>query len=232
MLGMIGHSLFDEKYITKNEICNVKFKVDTCRHIHIPTIVPYHLWHWDDFMPFCLNNATKKCECGEGSLYKQRARGWDLTRQRFLFNYLNCVKKCKRWWVKFLFIVEFLQVISDWVALFYIIIICFIYGRWSDVGRSIFISLCWSIPFVFFITIKKVNKCYLFISIFFVPLYKFVLSFFIKIDAMLYTFFIYSNVKNPLPLYMQNDIQKKLYKFFNDDNEIFNANLRYKLTSL
>jgi hypothetical protein len=93
------------------------YKIDVCEEAVTATDVPVHWFHMHDLWPrsllkyarasmhgsrppaltlsFCVcvcarpRYAPARCSCGEPSLFLQRGKGWDLSRQRFLFKYLR-----------------------------------------------------------------------------------------------------------------------------------------------
>jgi hypothetical protein len=207
-LGMICHKSYGEKWLTnikKWDFCPI---MNTCEHIFVKTIAPIHWFHASDIPLF--GNLFHKCDCGEGSLYKQRARGWDLTRHRFLFSYLQVLfsKTNLCWpaiWVKILYFNEIIMVLNDWASIIYIFIFGIIRNQWIQLFRGFIITICWSLPLIIIANylILRRFKIPIFVVFLYTVLYKLPMNTLIKIDCMFYNFIVYSGIKNPKKLMSQ-----------------------------
>ena len=91
--GLLLHSLRGKEWFIKtkeHEVHSQSYKVDVYEVAVTATDVPVHWIHWHDWWPKrFIQQAPKRCDCGEPSLFIQRAKGWDLSRQRFMFKYLK-----------------------------------------------------------------------------------------------------------------------------------------------
>ncbi len=200
-LGLITHMLYNKKWLTQNHISKISPKIKVCSDIYFETFAPSHWFHTYDFIT---NNHP--CECAEGSLYEQRARSWDLTRQRFILNFLKVIfsrgKIC--WntiWIKILMINECILIVSDWSSLIYIIVFGFVFGRWDQLLRTFWLSLFWSFPLLSIYStslLLKFNIPYI-ITCSFTILYKLPLNTLLKYDAMFYAVITQILGKNKIP---------------------------------
>ena len=91
--GLILHSLRGKEWFiqTKEHVVHsTSYKVDVYEEAVTATDVPVHWIHAHDWWPrSLLKYAPTRCDCGEPSLFVQRGKGWDLSRQRFLLKYLR-----------------------------------------------------------------------------------------------------------------------------------------------
>jgi len=91
--GLILHSLRGKSWFlqTPEHVTHtVTYRMDVYEEAVTATDVPVHWFHIHDIWPRrWLKHAPKRCACGEPSLFLQRAKGWDLSRQRFLFKYIK-----------------------------------------------------------------------------------------------------------------------------------------------
>lgn len=194
-LGIITHSLNSKGY-----------KIIICNHIEIGTIAPVHFIHWVD-IPVINRLCVEKCKCGEASLYKQRARSWDVAKYDFIYKYFNPIMApvhCSRHniWIKFLFLVDIISVLSDWVSLMYVIVFGVFLGEWGRIFRIFVISSLYAVPLIVFINyvIFRQYSIPLLICLTFSICYKLILSTIVKIDTIIYTFYIYTSTPKPKPI--------------------------------
>lgn len=72
--------------------------------------------------------SLQSCNCGEPSLFHQRAKGWDVSRHRFFFKYLKMVISWRTFTYRGLCARAFALhdmalILNDWVSLIYTIVI-------------------------------------------------------------------------------------------------------------
>lgn len=242
-LGMICHKSYGKKWITQIKTWDFCPKLDTCNHIFVPTIAPIHWFHMSDIPVF--GQLFSKCECGESSLYWQRARGWDLTRQRFMFDYLTVLfsKAPVSWrsfWVKLLYFNEVLMVLNDWSGVVFIFIFGILRGQWNEILRGFIISICITIPIILIVNYAIFSrfKVSMIVVLLYTVLYKIPMNTLIKIDCMFYNFVVYSGSKNPKAIIDQlNSISVFITfsdywrKYVQPEKQICNVDLGDDLTS-
>ena len=77
----------------------------------------------------CVSNLLlSACSCGEPSLFRQRAKGWDVSRQRFFWKYIKAIfhvgKGGSNWywssfWARVIAFHDLILIINDWVSIVY-----------------------------------------------------------------------------------------------------------------
>jgi hypothetical protein len=223
-LKMNIQKLYNKPFLTANKIMKNSPKVIVCEHIFVPTIAPVHWFHlWRGIPIFGNFFKSEPCSCGEGSLYEQRSKGWEMSRQRFILEYLSVIfskgKFC--WntiWIKILYTYEVIMIINDWVGIFYIFIFGIVHGNWDQILRAMLITVSWTTPLIILINFLVLNnfKIPLFVVLMYTLLYKLPMNVIIKIDCMFYNFVIYSTIKNPKRIFEQLQ-----------DVEVFNVYCEY-----
>eukprot|EP01135_Chromosphaera_perkinsii_P000888 Nk52_evm51s152 gene=Nk52_evmTU51s152 len=131
--GLLLHKMAGKSWVVNPEEVHIgNYKVDVASRILIPTDVPVCWVHWRDIVPDFIKRklkVKKPCSCGEPSLFIQRAKGWDVSRQRFLWKYVKMIcywKEMFHWrglFAKLVAIHDSILIINDWITMIYGIIL-------------------------------------------------------------------------------------------------------------
>ncbi|KAJ3020202.1 hypothetical protein HKX48_001147 [Thoreauomyces humboldtii] len=90
-MGLLMHTLYNEiNFLNPNEVHKGNYAIRVAPFI-IPTMVPVHWFHWKDLFPKIYWKKLPGCECGEPSLFYQRARSWEVARHRFFGKFMRVV---------------------------------------------------------------------------------------------------------------------------------------------
>ncbi|KAJ1559049.1 hypothetical protein HK096_001831, partial [Nowakowskiella sp. JEL0078] len=84
-MGLILHTLYNSKsFLHSQELYQGNFQIKLAPY-WIATTVPVHWFHLKDLFSRSYWKRLPKCDCGEPSLFYQRARSWEVARHRFFF---------------------------------------------------------------------------------------------------------------------------------------------------
>eukprot|EP01135_Chromosphaera_perkinsii_P000885 Nk52_evm48s152 gene=Nk52_evmTU48s152 len=130
--GLILHSLANKPWILHPERKHgTSYKVAVAGDIVVGTDVPVCWVHFQDVVPnFIMRHwkwlrSVEKCNCGEPSLFVQRAKGWDVSRQRFLWKYVkmicrfNAIRHWRAFFARLIALHDAALIINDWVVMLY-----------------------------------------------------------------------------------------------------------------
>lgn len=199
-LGLIAHSLYNKKALTKSHYHNKHFTVGACTRYAAKTITPSHWIH-----------LTKSCKCGEKSLFAQRVFSWDMTRYKFVSKFIKVVFSKSTWLVKFLMLWELMLILSDFVAVAYIAYFGCYLSRWQSIFQTFIISCVWTTPFLCILNLTLLRKydVPMFVVMVYSPAYKLIMNTIIKYCA------IFISIKNMIIPQQYDTILNRMqnYKF-------------------
>eukprot|EP01135_Chromosphaera_perkinsii_P000886 Nk52_evm49s152 gene=Nk52_evmTU49s152 len=130
--GLILHRLKGKKWILNpSEVHKGNYKVEAAGSILVPTDVPVCWLHLRDIVPWFLQKyvSGSACSCGEPSLFLQRAKGWDVSRQRFLWKYIKLIFSYqglltwRGFFARLVSLHDAILIINDWVTIIYGIVL-------------------------------------------------------------------------------------------------------------
>ncbi|KJE95857.1 hypothetical protein CAOG_06260 [Capsaspora owczarzaki ATCC 30864] len=203
--GLLLHSLAGKSWILNPERVHPgKYKVDCAGSIVVATDVPVHWFHARDLLPSWLMDhcgTMAKCKCGEPSLFQQRAKGWEVSRQRFLWKYAKMLfawRSINSWrgvWARCLAIYDLALILNDWAVIAYTLAVFLYYQTPIYLLRGLVLS--WAIQLlihVFFnlAVLWPARKAVpVEVMVLFPVLYKLPMLVFIRLFGMFYNLFYY-----------------------------------------
>ena len=201
-LGLLLHTVTKQPLLLEENKYHLSrpYKIAVCTTMIIETDAPKCFIHKKDILNCaCVNNYS--CTCGEPSLFKQRALGWELSRHRFFFKWLKPLFYCHNWtwrgcWIKLITSYDAILIINDWVSLGYMIYLAFIVQNWILIIHGVI--LAWGLSLISLVPLNYLvfNKAKLNISydvlILFVVMYKIPMLLFVKTYGMFYNILWYT----------------------------------------
>ncbi|KAJ3152189.1 hypothetical protein HDU89_001408 [Geranomyces variabilis] len=128
-MGLLMHTLYKEiKFLNPEELHVGNYAIRVAPFM-IPTMVPIHWFHWKDLFPKVYWKKFPSCDCGEPSLFYQRARSWEVARHRFFGKFvLVCIHGQKllhanTWFAKICALDAVIGILNDWVQLSMVIFV-------------------------------------------------------------------------------------------------------------
>ena len=214
------------------------YKVATCDYLYVTTDAPVCYFHLKDILR---NRTTITCTCGEPSLFKQRALGWDLSRQCFFPRYLKLfLQKTKisrlTIWIKILLLLEVLGILNDLLIVGYSIYIFVAFsGGILFIVRSFLLATFFQMIALFICNwiIFLKERAYVEVVALFTLCYKFP-NFWLKYIAMIYylTSYIYEPKGQPIrSQYVDSgDFKNMVDELTNNDcSTVITDNSRYSM---
>ena len=185
-LGLIAHSLYNQKYLTRSEYHNQHFVITSCTRYVAQTITPSHWIHARD-IPIIGRYFQSVCPCCENSLFAQRVFSWDMTRYRFVGKYLKIITSNANLLVKCVMLWELMLITSDFAVIGYVMYFGFYIHHWQSIFQTFIISCVWSTPFFICLNLTLLRKfdIPMFVIMIYSPVYKLVMNTIIKYSAFI-----------------------------------------------
>jgi hypothetical protein len=154
------HQLKGKKYITQEDKKHeISYRVITATDMVVSTIVPKCWIHLRSLSKTLFKNNT--CDCDNPDLFGQRAKGWFVSKHRFIPKYIKCIiniKDFKGIWVRLVILYDLLIILNEYFAIFYIIFLLKNIGLWMMEAFVIGISINIFVLLLFNYFILKPNK--------------------------------------------------------------------------
>ena len=189
------------------------YAIKVSHDIVVPTDVPRCWIHMRDVLPAgCCSFKwlSTPCKCGEPSLFLQRAKGWDVSRQRFFWKYLKAIFFVKRkqdldppakrvqWtsvWAKLIAFHDLILIINDWVSIIYgLLFLAIADSKWIFL-YSIFVTWAFQLSVFTLFNLTVLRPAHLSVlaevNALFPLLYKLPTILFIRLFGMLYNLLYY-----------------------------------------
>jgi hypothetical protein len=219
---LIIHQLKGKKYITqKDKIHDKNYRVITARDMIVSTIVPKCFLHLRSISPTLFKS---ECSCNNPDLFKQRSKGWFVSKHRFIPKYLKLIFNCKGFpgiWVRFIALYDLIFILNEYLLVFYLFFIFKYFGWWMIEAFLIGIAFNTLSILIFNIFVLKRNKLYIPIEVISTQplIYKIFMISIYRYCGLLYNLFYY------LPTHRSGKIIKERLK---DNKFIELVNNMYK----
>ena len=163
------HQLKGKKYRTHpNKVHTQNYKVATATDMVASTIAPKCWLHKDAFnflIPGCLPQPQNNCECGDPDLFKQRCKGWFLSKHRFIPRYIKLIFNTNGvnggLWVRLVALYELLIIFNEYFAIVYIALFLRNVGMWMLEGFLIGYAINILVMAVLNWSVLRKNKMYI-----------------------------------------------------------------------
>ena len=127
------HQLKGNAYLTIPDKKHTKdYRVLAATDMIVSTIVPKCFFHLKSISPTLFKNA-ENCTCDNPDLFKQRSKGWFVSKHRFIPKYLKMIFNCKGSrgiWVRLVALYELLIILNEYFILVYVALLLRSYGWW------------------------------------------------------------------------------------------------------
>ena len=127
------HQLKGTNYLTIPDKKHTKdYRVATATDMIVSTIVPKCFLHLKSVSPTLFKDA-EPCTCDNPDLFKQRSKGWFVSKHRFIPKYLQMIFNCKGSrgiWVRLVAFYELLIILNEYFILVYLAVLSRNYGLW------------------------------------------------------------------------------------------------------
>lgn len=127
------HQLKGKKYLTQENKKHTKdYRVVTATDMIVSTIVPKCFLHLRSISPTLFKNS-EPCTCDNPDLFKQRSKGWFVSKHRFIPKYLKMIFNCKGpkgIWVRLVALYELIIILNEYFIIAYLIFLSTNYGLW------------------------------------------------------------------------------------------------------
>ncbi|KJE94711.1 hypothetical protein CAOG_05310 [Capsaspora owczarzaki ATCC 30864] len=202
--GLLLHSLAKRPWILdESRKHEAGYKVDTAATIVVGTDVPLCWFHSRDIVPSFMHRWYKppSCDCGEPSLFLQRGKGWEVSRQRFLWKYLKMIFTLRAitcwtgFWARVVALYDVALILNDWILFLYGIVILVMSANPLFLVKAMIVA--WAVQtFVYFIfgwlvLTPAQHPISPEVKVLFPVIYKLPVLFGIRIYGMLYNIFYY-----------------------------------------
>ena len=200
------HQLKGKKFLTQEEKFHVtNYRVVTATDMVVSTIVPKCWIHLRSVSRILFPG---ECTCDNPDLFGQRAKGWFVSKHRFIPKYAKFIFNCKGIygiWVRIVALYDLIMILNEYFAIFYIIFILENIGFWMIEAFIIGMSFNIFTMLIFNYFILKKNKLNLPVEaittqpiiykVFMITIYRYM--------GLLYNLFIYT------PTHRTGDMIKK-----------------------
>ncbi|KAI8920376.1 hypothetical protein DFJ77DRAFT_452381 [Powellomyces hirtus] len=163
-MGLIMHTLYGEvKYLNPEEVHTAGYSIKVAPY-SIPTLVPVHWLHLKDLFPKVYWKHLPSCECGEPSLFYQRARSWEVARHRFFWKFVRVAIHAQKWnhwstWFAKLCAIDAVTgILNDFVQIAMVFYIVFVSGGFLSVGLLTLESLAFQMAAFHLLNLCVLNR--------------------------------------------------------------------------